>query len=69
MFTSWMNHAKVPGGISSISDVTADPTYIRHGDNMESFIFAETFKYHYLLHAGPEEMSLDDYVLNTGESE
>lgn len=68
MFTSWMEHAKVDGGISSIQDVTVDPTTGRgvlHGDNMESFIFAETFKYHYLLQADPLLLNLDDYVLNT----
>lgn len=69
MFTNWMEHAKVEHGISSIRDVTAFPDKLMHGDNMESFIFAETFKYHYLLHAEPDVMSLDDYVLNTGESE
>lgn len=66
MFSSWMNHSTVAGGISSITDVTRDPERgIVYGDNMESFIFAETFKYHYLLQADPELLSLDDYVLNT----
>ncbi|TXT13600.1 hypothetical protein VHUM_00967 [Vanrija humicola] len=63
MFQSWMKAAKVPGGISSVQDVNADK--IIYGDNMESFIFAETFKYHYLLQSEPDFMSLDDYVLNT----
>lgn len=65
MFTSWMAAAKVPGGISSLRDVNAEPEKIVHSDNMESFLFAETFKYHYLLHAEPDLMSLDDFVLNT----
>lgn len=63
MFQSWMKTAKVPGGISSVQNVNADK--IVYGDNMESFIFAETFKYHYLLQSEPDFMSLDDYVLNT----
>jgi hypothetical protein len=42
MFVSWMQAAKVEGGISSIFDVTKDK--ILYGDNMESFTFAETFK-------------------------
>jgi mannosyl-oligosaccharide alpha-1,2-mannosidase len=42
MFVSWMSAAKVDGGISSIHDVTRKEYY--HSDNMESFMFAETFK-------------------------
>jgi mannosyl-oligosaccharide alpha-1,2-mannosidase len=42
MFVSWMTAAKVEGGISSIHDVTKKEYY--HSDNMESFMFAETFK-------------------------
>lgn len=42
MFVSWMQAAKVDGGISSIQDVTKEN--IQYGDNMESFTFAETFK-------------------------
>ena len=34
-------------------------------DSMESFWFAETLKYFYLLFAGPDVISLDDWVLNT----
>ncbi|KAL1410960.1 hypothetical protein Q8F55_001903 [Vanrija albida] len=63
MFQQWMKTAKVPGGISSVQNVNADK--VIYGDNMESFIFAETFKYHYLLQSEPDFMSLDDYVLNT----
>ncbi|KAK4689123.1 hypothetical protein P7C73_g984, partial [Tremellales sp. Uapishka_1] len=63
MFVSWMTAAKVPGGISSINDVTK--ANIVYGDNMESFAFAETFKYHFLLQSEPDVLSLDDYVLNT----
>ncbi|RSH93732.1 hypothetical protein EHS25_006380 [Saitozyma podzolica] len=63
MFVSWMEVAKVPGGISSVHDVTRDD-YV-YSDNMESFAFAETFKYHFLLQSDPDVLSLDDYVLNT----
>ena len=42
MFVSWVTSAKVDGGFSSIADVTKkDHTF---SDNMESFVFAETFK-------------------------
>jgi len=63
MFVSWVETAKVGGGMSSIRDVRSKiPIY---GDNMESFTFAETLKYHFLLQSEPDLISLDDYVLNT----
>jgi hypothetical protein len=82
MFVSWVEASQTAGGFSSIMDVTAMPPAL--GDNMESFIFAEVFKwvflhrhlrgravlisrYHFLLHSDPDVISLDDYVLNTGE--
>ncbi|BEI89388.1 uncharacterized protein CcaverHIS019_0207500 [Cutaneotrichosporon cavernicola] len=65
MFAAWMEAATVDGGISSIKDVTKPQGQAEHGDNMESFMFAETFKYHYLLQSEPDLISLDDYVLNT----
>jgi hypothetical protein len=65
MFGSWMNHSRVDHGISSIQDVTKPEGKYTFSDNMESFIFAETFKYHYLLQSEPDLISLDDYVLNT----
>lgn len=65
MFSHWMTHAKASGGISSIQDVTKDVNQKVQDNNMESFIFAETFKYHYLLQSDPELLSLDNYVLNT----
>ncbi|GMK54074.1 hypothetical protein CspeluHIS016_0106600 [Cutaneotrichosporon spelunceum] len=65
MFAAWMEAATVEGGISSIKDVTTGSDNIQWGDNMESFMFAETFKYHYLLQSEPDLISLDDYVLNT----
>ena len=43
MFVAWTNAAKVPGGVSSIEDVTK--VQIKHTDNMESFAFAETVKW------------------------
>lgn len=42
MFVSWMETSKVEGGISSIQDVSKEKVIF--GDNMESFMFAETFK-------------------------
>lgn len=44
MYVSWVKAAAVPGGISSLQDVTKEPDRVVFGDNMESFTFAETFK-------------------------
>ncbi|KAL9940050.1 hypothetical protein V8E36_000755 [Tilletia maclaganii] len=51
------------GSLSAIDDVTkADPDQI---DNLQSFAFAELFKYMYLTFADPAVGSLDKYVFNT----
>jgi mannosyl-oligosaccharide alpha-1,2-mannosidase len=34
-------------------------------DSMESFLFAETFKYLYLLFSPPDVISLDKFIFNT----
>ncbi|EXF74050.1 glycosyl hydrolase family 47 [Colletotrichum fioriniae PJ7] len=47
--------------------VVVDVTYSqsRQEDTMESFFFAETLKYFYLIFSDPELMSLDEWVFNT----
>ena len=47
MFVSWVTTAKVAGGMSSVLDVTKPDGAF--GDNMESFLFAETLKWVALL--------------------
>ncbi|CAB4416745.1 unnamed protein product [Rhizophagus irregularis] len=42
----------------------AGPNIVQN-DNMESFFFAETLKYLYLLFSEPDVISLDNYVFNT----
>lgn len=63
MFVDWIDASTAPGGFSSIKDVTKEST--EWGDNMESFVFAETFKYYYLLFSDPDFISLDDFVFTT----
>ncbi|WFD30597.1 mannosyl-oligosaccharide 1,2-alpha-mannosidase [Malassezia sp. CBS 17886] len=63
MFSSWMTHALTHAGVSAISDTTEVPAAMT--DNMESFTFAETFKYYYLLFSPPELLSFDDFVFTT----
>ncbi|KAF3798133.1 Mannosyl-oligosaccharide 1 2-alpha-mannosidase MNS1 [Colletotrichum gloeosporioides] len=47
--------------------VVADVTYSqsRQEDSMESFFFAETLKYFYLIFSDPEMINLDEWVFNT----
>ncbi|PWN27314.1 seven-hairpin glycosidase, partial [Jaminaea rosea] len=63
MFASWVTHAMTKVGFANIQDVQALPAILN--DNMESFVFAETFKYYYLLFSPPDLISLDDYVFTT----
>jgi mannosyl-oligosaccharide alpha-1,2-mannosidase len=63
MFCSWVTHSMTNVGFSSLGNVFEVPAY--QTDSMESFVFAETFKYYYLLFSPPDVMSLDDYVFTT----
>ncbi|KAJ9473897.1 putative Endoplasmic reticulum mannosyl-oligosaccharide 1,2-alpha-mannosidase (putative) [Pseudozyma hubeiensis] len=63
MFASWVTHCMTDVGFSAIWDVTRTPA--GWSDSMESFTFAETFKYYYLLFSPPELISLDEYVFTT----
>lgn len=63
MFASWVTHAMTPTGFAHVEDVNGWPTHKL--DSMESFVFAETFKYYYLLFSPPGHISLDEYVFTT----
>ncbi len=63
MFASWATHCMTDSGFSAIYDVNRSPADWM--DSMESFTFAETFKYYYLLFSPPELISLDEYVFTT----
>lgn len=63
MFCSWVTHGLSYYGFSSISSVLQVPAI--QTDSMESFVFAETFKYYYLLFSPPSLVSLDDYIFTT----
>ncbi|ESO10788.1 hypothetical protein HELRODRAFT_109117 [Helobdella robusta] len=55
--------ARVKCGFAAIKDVTTGD----HEDQMDSFVFAETFKYLYLLFSNKEDMmvDVDDYIFTT----
>ncbi|KAL5604733.1 hypothetical protein BROUX41_001916 [Berkeleyomyces rouxiae] len=66
MWTAIEKATRVHYGHSGIANVhmqKGDKT--AYLDSMESFWFAETLKYFYLIFAEPDTMSLDDYVFNT----
>ncbi|KAI0390167.1 glycoside hydrolase family 47 protein [Xylariaceae sp. FL0594] len=66
MFTAIVNGTKTPYGThAAVQDVTRKLDRLPQEDYMESFWFAETLKYFYLLFSPPDIISLDDYVLNT----
>ncbi|XP_052093110.1 ER degradation-enhancing alpha-mannosidase-like protein 3 [Mytilus californianus] len=56
-------HARVPCGFAAIKDVTSGA----HEDQLDSYVFAETFKYLYLLFAEKSDLiiNVDDYLFTT----
>jgi mannosyl-oligosaccharide alpha-1,2-mannosidase len=63
MWQAVEQHTRAAAGHSAIHDVDDVPTL--RTDHCESFWFAETLKYFYLLFADFDVISLDEYVLNT----
>ncbi|KAN0065905.1 hypothetical protein ACQY0O_001038 [Thecaphora frezii] len=56
-------HCKAPAAYAALRNVDAtEPT---QSDSSQSFLYAETFKYLYLVFADPKLANLDDYVFNT----
>ena len=62
MFQNIVKHTTTEYGNAGLRDVR-DADTARKEDKMESFWFAETLKYFYLLFSAPDLISLDDYVL------
>ncbi|OLN85583.1 Mannosyl-oligosaccharide alpha-1,2-mannosidase [Colletotrichum chlorophyti] len=65
MFQSIRSATETQLAYSAISDVNVAPDQTIKTDSMESFWFAETLKYFYLIFSPPDVISLDDWVLNT----
>jgi hypothetical protein len=61
MFDDFVRHCRTEGGYAALSDVTK----MTQRDSMESFVFAETFKYFYLTFAEPAPIDFDRIVFNT----
>jgi len=61
MFRDFMKYCRTPEGYAALkSVVTKEQT-----DSMQSFLFAETFKYFYLLFAPPKTLEFDKVIFNT----
>ena len=56
-----IDKCKVDAGFAAVKDVTK----LELDDSMESFFFAETLKYAYLLFAPESKLDLDKFVFNT----
>lgn len=63
IFLGLVKHARTLTAYSGLVDVRSVPA--RHDNSMQSFLFAETFKYLYLLFAPPAALPLDEFVLST----
>jgi ER degradation enhancer, mannosidase alpha-like 2 len=61
IFTDFVKHCRVDSGYAALQNVVTK----EKRDEMESFAFAETFKYFYLLFASPETLDFDHVVFNT----
>ncbi|KAI1738277.1 glycoside hydrolase family 47 protein [Xylaria scruposa] len=66
MFNAIVNGTRTGLGThASVRDVTRKTPTLTQEDYTESFWFAETLKYFYLLFSPPDIINLDDYVFNT----
>jgi mannosidase alpha-like ER degradation enhancer 2 len=61
MFDDFVKYCRTESGYAALSDVVTK----QQRDEMESFVFAETFKYFYLLFALPATLDFDQLTLNT----
>ncbi|MGZ5538152.1 MAG: glycoside hydrolase family 47 protein [Chthoniobacterales bacterium] len=61
LFNDFVQYCRTDSGYAALSDMVTKTKR----DEMESFVFAETFKYFYLLFAPPETLDFDHVVFNT----
>lgn len=60
-FEDFVRHCRTEHGYAALKDVRTK----QQQDAMESFLFAETFKYYYLLFAPRETLDFDSIIFNT----
>lgn len=61
LFTDFVHYCRTDSGYAALEDIVAKTKR----DEMESFVFAETFKYFYLLFADAGTVNFDKVVFNT----
>lgn len=61
IFDDFVKYCRTDAGYTALSDIVTK----QRSDEMESFVFAETFKYFYLLFASPGTLDFDKIVFNT----
>ena len=61
MFDDFVKYCRTDGGYAALKSVITK----RKRDSMESYVFAETFKYFYLLFAPPQTLIFNKVVFNT----
>jgi mannosidase alpha-like ER degradation enhancer 2 len=61
LFDDFVRHCRTETAYAALKDVVSK----EKEDNMESFLFAETLKYFYLLYAPPARLNLRRVVFNT----
>ena len=61
LFEDFVRHCRTRDGYAALDSVVT----MKKADDMESFLFAETFKYYYLLFAPARTLDLSNVVLNT----
>jgi mannosidase alpha-like ER degradation enhancer 2 len=61
MFADFVKYCRAPDGYAALKSVVTH----EQRDAMESFVFAETFKYFYLIFAPPATLDFDKVVFNT----
>jgi mannosidase alpha-like ER degradation enhancer 2 len=61
LFRDFVKHCRTESGYAALKSVVTK----EKSDAMQSFVFAETFKYFYLLLASPQILKFDDVIFNT----
>jgi ER degradation enhancer, mannosidase alpha-like 2 len=61
MFRDFVKYCRTPDGYAALKSVITK----EKADSMQSFLFAETFKYFYLLFAPPRTLDFDQVIFNT----
>ena len=60
-FEDFVKYCKTDAGYAILKSVVTK----EKGDTMHSFLFAETFKYYYLLFASPRTVDFKQVIFNT----